>query len=84
MGFVVDALEKRGHEPEHVEQTVWQLLQLRRLTPNGYVCRVVRRGQRQGPPLRLRTYDFLMIPWSPEQDRQLELELEDERRRSEP
>jgi hypothetical protein len=50
----------------------------RRLTPCGFVRRTVRKSQGRSTQ---RIYEFLLAPWSPELDGQLELELElDERR----
>ncbi len=75
IGTVVDRLEGEGHAVELVEQALWKLLEQRRLTPCGYVCRKVRRRDPMGEVERARSYELLFIPWSEELDRQLELQL---------
>lgn len=75
MGRIVDALEGEGFVPEVVEQELWLLLGQRRLTPCGYVCRKVRRRDALGELERARSYELLLIPWSEDLDRQLELQL---------
>lgn len=75
MGRIVDALEGAGFVPELVEQELWTLLAQRRLTPCGYVCRKVRRRDTVGEIERARSYELLLIPWSEDLDRQLELKL---------
>jgi hypothetical protein len=78
MGDVVDALEQRGFAAQDVEHEIWEMLSHRRLTPCGFVRRTVRKSQGRSTQ---RIYEFLLAPWSPELDGQLELELElDERR----
>jgi hypothetical protein len=76
MGDVVDALERRGFAAPDVEHEIWEMLSRRRLTPSGFVCRTVRRSQ--GRSTR-RMYEFLLVPWSPELDGQLELDLDGRR-----
>jgi hypothetical protein len=76
MGDVVDALEQRGFAPPDVEHEIWEMLSQRRLTPSGFVCRTMRRSQ--GKTNR-RIYEFLLVPWSPELDGQLELDLDGRR-----
>lgn len=76
MGVIVDDLATQGHDAEEVERAVWRLLGVRRLTPSGFVCRVVRRRVDSGAAKQARTYEFLLIPWSPEMDRQLDLGIE--------
>lgn len=76
MGSMVDALVDQGHDAGSVEMAIWQLMQERHLTPNGFVCRVVKRRDEDGQPQRARTYEFLLVPWSPDRDRQLDLDLE--------
>lgn len=71
MGELVDRLEARGHRERDVEQAIWQLLQERRLTPNGFVCRTIR-AKAPGRARRIRSYEFTLIPWSVEQDAQLD------------
>jgi len=76
MGVIVDDVTAQGHDPEQVERAVWRLLGARRLTPSGFVCRVVRQRTDSGEAKQVRTYEFLLIPWSPEMDRQLDLGIE--------
>jgi hypothetical protein len=76
MGIIVDELATQGHEAEEVERAVWRLLGVRRLTPCGFVCRIVRRRNDSGESTHVRTYEFLLIPWSPEMDRQLDLGID--------
>ena len=79
MGRVVDELEGRGFEVEHIEQEFWALLGQRRLTPGGFVSRQVRRKNTQGTIEKVRSYEMLFVPWSSDLDQQLDLELvEDE------
>lgn len=75
MGRIVDTLEGEGFRAELVEQALWQLLAQRKLTPCGYVCRKVRRRDPLGEPEQARSYELLLIPWSEDLDRQLELRL---------
>ena len=44
------------------------------VTPNGFVCRKVRKPNHNGAA-ETRTYEFVLIPWSPARDAQLELDL---------
>lgn len=75
MGQIVDAMVGLGHGVEAVEQAIWALMATRRLTPSGYVCRIVKRRDAFGEPVQARSYELLLAPWSAEQDRQLELGL---------
>lgn len=72
MGRIVDHFVAEGAPEQDVELAIWRLIQRRRLTPNGFVCRKVRKG---GPGSETRTYEFVLIPWSPALDNQLELGL---------
>lgn len=72
MGELVDALVQRGHHDRDVELAVWRLMQARRATPNGFVCRVLRR-RAPGRDIHTRTYEFTLIPWSADSDAQLDL-----------
>lgn len=72
MGAVVDTLEHNGYASGDVEQEVWAMLEARRLTPAGFICRKVRSQPGATPS---RTYEFLLMPWSPKLDGQLELTL---------
>lgn len=74
MGGIVDRLEAMGSSVPDVELAIWELLGARRLTPAGFVCRTVRRPAERGYE-RARSYEFLLVPWSPERDQQLELDL---------
>lgn len=76
MGQIVDELVRQGYDEAAVELAIWQLMQERRLTPNGFVCRIVKRRNEDGHVHRARTYEFLLVPWAPERDRQLEFELD--------
>jgi len=72
MGKIVDRLVSDGANEREVELAIWRLIQRRRLTPNGFICRKVRKPS-QGAETR--TYEFVLIPWSPALDAQLELDL---------
>lgn len=75
MGQLVDEMVGLGHEVEAVEQAIWSLLGSRALTPSGFVCRIVRRKDTFGELVQARSYELLLMPWSAEQDRQLDLDL---------
>jgi hypothetical protein len=75
MGAIVDALVEEGFEEQAVELAVWELLQHRRLTPNGFVARTLIGHGRDGHS-KHRVYEFVLIPWSPALDRQLDLEFD--------
>ena len=77
MGKIVDRLVADGAHEQETELAIWQLIQRRRLTPNGFVCRKVRKPNHNGPGTETRTYEFVLIPWSPALDAQLELNLGD-------
>ena len=78
MGKIVDRLVADGAPEQEVELAIWRLIQQRRLTPNGFVCRKVRKpNQSDGNGSETRTYEFVLIPWSPALDAQLELDLGD-------
>lgn len=72
MGKIVDRLVGDGAPEQEVELAIWRLIQQRRLTPHGFVCRKVRKPDGGG---ETRTYEFVLIPWSPALDAQLELDL---------
>lgn len=72
MGALVDTLEHNGYAAQEVELEIWAMLAARRLTPAGFVCRKVRSEPGATPS---RTYEFLLVPWSPKLDGQLELTL---------
>jgi hypothetical protein len=75
MGKIVDRLVADGGNEQDVELAIWRLIQRRRLTPNGFVCRKVRKSNQGGGEVETRTYEFVLIPWSPALDAQLELDL---------
>lgn len=75
MGQVVDALVGRGYSAEAVEQAIWSLLAARRLTPSGFLCRMLRRRDALGELVQTRCYELLLAPWSSELDDQLDLDL---------
>lgn len=76
MGQIVDALVGLGFAAEAIEQAIWSLLAARRLTPSGFVCRVLRRRDTFGEEVQSRCYEVMLAPWSSELDDQLDLELE--------
>lgn len=75
MGQIVDEMVGLGHAVEAVEAAIWALLGSRELTPSGFVCRIVRRKDAFGELVQARSYELLLMPWSAEQDRQLDLDL---------
>lgn len=75
MGKIVDRLVADGGPEQDVELAIWRLMQRRRLTPNGFVCRKVRKPSQSGRGGETRTYEFVLILWSPALDAQLELDL---------
>jgi hypothetical protein len=76
MGALVDRLEQQGFSPGEVETEIWHLLERRRLTPCGFVCRTLRRRDANGEPKQVRVYEFMLVPWSIGLDQQLELRLD--------
>lgn len=74
MGSIVDFFVGEGNDENSVEASLWRLLELRRITPHGYVRRVLRTGPGDGG-LR-RSYELVLRPWAPELDAQLDLELD--------
>lgn len=76
MGAVVDALEAQGFAPAIVEREIWTLLERRKLTPNGFVCRTIKRRGADGKVAATRIYEFMLVPWSAALDQQLDLALE--------
>jgi hypothetical protein len=76
MGTLVDRLEGQGFSAAEVETEIWHLLERRRLTPCGFVCRTIRRRDGNGEPARVRMYEFMLVPWSVGLDQQLELHLD--------
>lgn len=68
MGEIVDRLVAAGYEDESVESAVWGLLAGRYLTPSGYVQRSLRQRDRRGVVRERRSYEFTLVPWSPERD----------------
>ena len=75
MGDIVDHLAGEGFAPTGVEAEIWRMMTQRRLTPTGYVCRKVRRRDSVGEMELRHSYEFLLITWSPDADRQLDLAL---------
>ncbi|MGB1698399.1 MAG: hypothetical protein ACPHRO_00505, partial [Nannocystaceae bacterium] len=76
MGQIVDRLVVLGHEEAEVEQEVWSLIRSRRLTPNGYVRRLMKRQVSDGA-IHRRAYEFTLIAWDPALDQQLDLQSGD-------
>ena len=75
MGKLVDRLVADGGNEQEIELAIWQLIQRRQVTPNGFICRKVRKPNHNGAA-ETRTYEFVLIPWSPARDAQLELDLQ--------
>jgi hypothetical protein len=75
MGVIVDTLAGEGFDAASIESEIWGMLGNRRLTPCGYVCRKVRRRDETGELVLARTYEFLLVPWSADMDRQLDLDI---------
>jgi hypothetical protein len=75
MGIIVDTLAGEGFDSAAVETAIWALMANRRLTPCGFVARRVRRRDATGQLQVVRTYEFLLTPWSRDMDNQLELSL---------
>ncbi|PRP90743.1 hypothetical protein ENSA5_61770 [Enhygromyxa salina] len=76
MGKIVDRLVGDGASEQAVELSIWRLIQARRLTPHGFVCRKVRKPSQSGQGGETRTYEFVLISWSPALDAQLDLNLD--------
>ncbi|MCA9692631.1 MAG: hypothetical protein R3A51_08480 [Nannocystaceae bacterium] len=76
MGVIVDALVRRGFRAEVVELAIWGMMARRQLTPSGFVCRFVRRRDAVGELVQVRSYEFLLVPWAADMDRQLELAVD--------
>lgn len=76
MGQIVDTLVSEGHASSAVEREVWSLLEARRLTPAGFICRTLRRKLDGKTTTTNRIYEFMLVPWSPALDQQLDLALE--------
>jgi len=75
MGVIVDGL-CGSYAAEQVEHAIWALLSRRLLTPSGFVCRMLqRRGDGEKAKIS-RSYEMLLVPWSPEDDQQLDLALD--------
>ncbi len=79
MGAIVDALAGDGFAASSVEQEIWALLSRRRLTPCGFLCRVVNRRDPSGASRKERVYEFMLVPWSAALDKQLDLDLDTEK-----
>jgi hypothetical protein len=77
MGKIVDELVNEGWEEKEVESAIWHLMQHRRLTPNGFVARTLKKRSLTGNSTE-RVYEFVLIPWSPALDRQLDFKFEKE------
>ncbi len=76
MGQLVETLTRAGYPVETIELAIWDLMARRALTPSGFLCRVVRRRDRHGQTTDVRCYELLLCRWSPEHDRQLDLDLQ--------
>jgi hypothetical protein len=76
MGALVDAFADRGEEVDTVEASIWRLLELRRMTPHGYIRRVLRSPGSKGESRTRHCYELILRPWSPELDAQLDLALD--------
>lgn len=76
MGTLVDRLDDQGFSAGEIETEIWHLLERRRLTPCGFVCRTIRRRSTNGEARRMRVYEFMLVPWSVALDQQLDLGLD--------
>ena len=76
MGAIVDHFVQEGFEEDPVEACLWRMLELRRITPHGYVRRMLRAAPAGGEGRMRRCYELVLRPWSPELDAQLDLGLE--------
>jgi hypothetical protein len=76
MGRIVDTLVREGHAAGVVEREIWSLLEGRRLTPAGFICRTIKRKLDGQVTASQRVYEFMLVPWSPALDAQLDLALE--------
>ena len=76
MGALVDAFVDRGVDLEAVESSIWRLMELRRMTPHGYIRRVLRTSGPQAESRTRHCYELILRPWSPELDAQLDLGLD--------
>ncbi len=77
MGRLVDRLVADGADERTAELEIWALMQERQLTPHGFACRVIRKSGQDGATKEQRTYEFVLIPWSPDRDHQLDLGFKD-------
>ena len=77
MGRLVDLFVADGANEHDTEMTIWSLIQERRLTPHGFRCRTMRKANASGTATEQRSYEFVLIPWSVERDRQMDLGLDD-------
>ncbi|MCA9718957.1 MAG: hypothetical protein H6713_11175 [Myxococcales bacterium] len=68
MGALVEAMIRHGNAVEDVEREIWNLLATRRLTPSGFAARLLRRRDQLGALVERRSYEFLLVPWSPQRD----------------
>ena len=76
MGALVDAFVDRGEEVEQIEASIWRLMELRKMTPHGYIRRVLRTSSAQGESRTRHCYELVLRPWAPELDAQLDLTLD--------
>lgn len=67
MAALVERLEADGYPVSASELEIWALLEARELTPHGFVCRTYRSAGETR-----RSYEMLLIRWSPDSDRPLE------------
>ncbi len=70
MGALVESMLRHGNDVEDIERAIWELMATRQLTPSGYAARVLRRRDQLGALVDRRSYEFLLVPWSPERDRE--------------
>lgn len=74
MGALVDKLVEAGYPEQRVEMVIWNLLGQRRLTPNGFVRRQLRRSPSAAPGdskaaiTTRRCYEWTLVPWDPTWD----------------
>ena len=70
MGRIVDRIVTDGGDERTAEGLIWELMQRRMLTPHGFSCRTLRKPSPNGAGATYRSYEFVLVEWSPDRDRQ--------------